>query len=87
MSTERMKLLESRLQPLAATYLEIIDESHLHAGHEGARGGASHFRLHIWADQFDGLSTIARHRLVYDRVSDLMPFPIHALAIVAKPKP
>lgn len=84
MSTERMKLLEERLQALAPAYLEIIDESHLHAGHAGARGGASHFRVHIWTDQFEGLSTIARHRLVYDRVNDLMPFPIHALAIVAK---
>lgn len=84
MSAERKQLLEERLQPLQPTHLDIIDESHLHAGHEGAKGGASHFRVHIWAPEFAGLTTIARHRLVYDRVQDLMPFPIHALAIVAK---
>ncbi|MBB5216733.1 BolA family protein [Parapusillimonas granuli] len=84
MSTDRKQLLKERLQPLAPTYLDIIDESHLHAGHEGSKSGASHFRLVIWTEQFNGLSTVARHRLVYDRVHDLMPYPIHALAIVAK---
>ncbi|HUH60159.1 MAG TPA: BolA family protein [Candidimonas sp.] len=84
MSTERMKLLEERLRDLVPTYLEIIDESHFHAGHEGSKNGAGHFRVLIWTEQFNGLSTIARHRLVYDRVQDLMPYPIHALAIVAK---
>jgi len=84
MTADRKKLLEERLQPLQATHLDIIDESHLHAGHEGSKGGASHFRVHIWSPQFTGLPTLARHRLVYDRVHDLMPYPIHALAIVAK---
>src|SRR3546814_16679537 len=62
MSTERRKLLEERLAPLAPTYLEIIDESHLHAGHAGSKGGASHFRLMIWTEQFEGLTTLARDR-------------------------
>ena len=84
MSAERMKVLEERLRALAPTHLEIIDESHLHAGHEGSKNGAGHFRVHIQSDQFNGLSTLARHRLVYDRVQDLMPYPIHALAITAK---
>ncbi|RTZ42459.1 BolA family transcriptional regulator [Candidimonas sp. SYP-B2681] len=84
MSTERMKELEKRLAPLAPTRLEIIDESHLHAGHEGSKNGASHFRVVIRSEQFTGLSLLARHRLVYDRVHDLMPYPIHALAIDAK---
>lgn len=84
MSTERTQLLKERLAPLAPTFLDIVDESHLHAGHEGSKSGASHFRLFIWTEQFNGLSTLARHRLVYDRVHDLMPYPIHALAIVAK---
>ncbi|MGB3290363.1 MAG: BolA family protein [Burkholderiaceae bacterium] len=87
MSTDRMKLLKERLEPLAPTYLEIVDESHLHAGHAGSKGGASHFRLFIWTEQFQGLNTLARHRLVYDRVHDLMPYPIHALAIIAKTHP
>lgn len=84
MSIDRMNELEQRLAPLAPTYFEIIDESHLHAGHEGSKSGASHFRVVIWSDQFKGLNTLARHRLVYDRVHDLMPYPIHALAIVVK---
>ena len=84
MSNDRKQMLLERLQPLQPTHLDIIDESHLHAGHAGAQGGASHFRVHIWTPQFVGLSTLARHRLVYDRVHDLMPFPIHALAIEAK---
>ena len=84
MSTDRKQLLEERLRPLAPTHLQIIDESHLHVGHAGSKDGASHFRLHIWTEQFQGLSTLARHRLVYDRVHDLMPYPIHALAIVAR---
>jgi len=84
MTTDHKALLQERLQALSPTLLEIVDESHLHAGHAGSRGGASHFRVHIWCDAFAGLGTVARHRLVYDRVNDLMPFPIHALAIVAR---
>ncbi|MBU5877057.1 BolA/IbaG family iron-sulfur metabolism protein, partial [Vibrio cholerae O1] len=63
---------------VCAAHLEVIDESHLHAGHAGAKGGASHFRLIISSPKFTGLNTLARHRLVYDRVTDLMPHPIHA---------
>ncbi len=84
MSIERMNQLRERLEALAPTHLEVIDESHLHAGHAGSRNGASHFRVVIRSEQFVGLSTLARHRLVYDRVHDLMPYPIHALAIDAK---
>lgn len=84
MSTDRINQLRERLQGLAPTRLEIIDESHFHAGHEGSKNGASHFRVVIWSEQFTGLSTLSRHRLVYDRVHDLMPYPIHALAIDAK---
>lgn len=81
----RSALLHNRLQTLTPTSLELIDESHLHAGHEGAKDGASHFRVHICSPKFAGLSTLARHRLVYECVQDLMPFPIHALAIKADP--
>ncbi|WP_394060920.1 BolA family protein [Alcaligenes sp. WGS1538] len=78
------QVLRERLQTLEPAELDIINESHLHAGHAGAQGGASHFRVIIASKQFDGISTLARHRLVYDRVHDLMPYPIHALAIQAK---
>ncbi|WP_454006680.1 BolA family protein [Alcaligenes sp. Marseille-Q7550] len=78
------QVLRERLQALEPAELDIINESHLHAGHAGAQGGAIHFRVIIASKQFDGISTLARHRLVYDRVHDLMPYPIHALAIQAK---
>jgi len=79
---ERAALLRERLAALDPSSLEIIDESHLHAGHAGARDGASHFRVVIASPRFAGLGALARHRLVYDRVHDLIPHPIHALAIV-----
>ncbi len=63
---------------------EVIDESHLHAGHAGAQGGAGHFRVRIATQHFEGLGTLARHRLVYDSVRDWMPDRIHALSIDAQ---
>lgn len=83
MNNERIELVRERLQALAPTHLDIIDESHLHAGHAGAKGGACHFRVIIASPQFDGATAVKRHRLVYDRLRDLIPFPIHALAIEA----
>jgi BolA family transcriptional regulator, general stress-responsive regulator len=74
--------LRAELEPLE---LSIEDESHLHAGHAGAAGGASHFRIRIVARAFTGLTPIARHRLVYTALSDLMRSEIHALAIEALP--
>jgi BolA protein len=78
---ERMALIRERLSPLNADILDIQDESHLHTGHEGAKGGASHFRVRMVASCFAGLSPVARHRLVYHHLQDLIPFPIHALAL------
>lgn len=80
---KRAELIRERLATLVPQHLEIIDESHLHAGHAGSRNGASHFRIIISSAQFEGLAPVARHRMVYNCVNDLMPFPIHALAIVA----
>lgn len=70
--------LESALTPVS---INIIDESHLHAGH-GAKGG--HYQLHIVADAFNGKGLLQRHRLVYDALGDLMKGEIHALSIKAK---
>jgi BolA protein len=76
--------LESRFSPVL---LVIEDESHLHAGHAGAAGGQSHFRITIVAEAFRGIAPVARHRLVYAAVGDLMETDIHALAIEASPPP
>jgi BolA protein len=76
--------LESRFAP---TLLVIEDESHLHAGHAGAAEGHSHFRVTIVAEAFRGVSPLARHRLVYAAVGDLLKTDIHALAIEASPPP
>jgi intracellular septation protein len=72
--------LESRFAP---AQLMIQDESHLHAGHVGAADGHSHFRIRIVAEAFRGIPTLARHRLVYAAVDDLLKSDIHALAIEA----
>jgi len=85
MSTQRIALVRERLQGLAPTHLEVIDESHLHVGHAGAQNGASHVRVRISSPRFHHLNAVQRHRLVYARLSDLIPFPIHALAIDASP--
>ena len=87
MNSERIALVQERLATLEPSQLEIVDESHHHIGHAGAQGGACHLRVFISSPQFQGMSPVARHRLVYDRLQDLIPFPIHALAIVASPTP
>ncbi len=63
--------------------LDIEDESHRHAGHAGAAGGAGHFRVRIVAEAFRGKSPVARHRLVYAALGDMLKGDIHALAIEA----
>lgn len=72
--------LEAQLCPIE---LEIVDESHLHAGHPGARDGRGHFRVRLISEAFDGLPRLARHRKVYAAVGDLMTTDIHALNIEA----
>lgn len=72
----------ARLDPLA---LELEDESEKHRGHAGYReGGSTHWRLSIVSPRFAGQSTVARHRMVYQALGDLMQNPIHALAITAR---
>jgi len=75
--------LEDRLAVLAPIVLELADDSAEHAGHAGAAGGGGHFSLLIVSEQFSGLTRLARHRAVLDRVADLIPHPVHALAIRA----
>ena len=73
--------LEARFAPAE---LAIEDESHHHAGHAGAADGRGHYRVRIVAAAFRGLSPVARHRLVYEAVDDLLKTDIHALAIEAR---
>ncbi len=68
----------------APSHLEIIDESHLHAGHEGAKSGGGHYIVHIVSPDFSGKSRIQKHRLVNDATKHLFPSVIHALSIDAK---
>jgi BolA family transcriptional regulator, general stress-responsive regulator len=70
-------------QQFPSASIEIEDESHLHAGHAGAQGGAGHFSVKITSSRFAALNTVARHRLVYDAVRDWMPDRVHALRIQA----
>ena len=71
--------INARLSP---EVLEVTDESHLHAGHAGAReGGESHFRILVVSDQFEGVSRIARQRMINDILREELDGPIHALAM------
>lgn len=84
MNETRLVQIRQRLtQELSPELIEIEDESHLHAGHAGARDGRGHFRLMVVADAFSGLSRIQRHRLVFDALGQLMQTDIHALSIQA----
>lgn len=75
--------IEEKLQSLEPIALTIIDESHLHLGHEGAKSGASHFNVIIVSNQFSGLSAVQRHQLVYAQLQAYIPHEIHALKIKA----
>ena len=68
---------------LAPTAIAVVDDSARHAGHAGAASGGGHYNLRIVSTRFAGLGRVARHRLVYDPLSDLMRHEIHALAIEA----
>jgi BolA protein len=77
--------IRERLAALDPVQLDLIDESSQHAGHTGYRpGGNTHWRLTIVSPRFAGQSTVARHRMVYQALGELMQNPIHALAITAR---
>ncbi len=86
MNGDRERRLRDKLVArFAPLQLIIDDESHLHAGHVGAAGGQSHYRVRIVAEAFRGMPAVARHRLVYAAVDDMLKSDIHALAIEALP--
>jgi BolA protein len=83
-----MQVTESIRRKLTAAFapvaLEVVDESHRHAGHAGARDGRGHFRVRIVSAAFTGKSALARHREIFAALGDLMQTDIHALAIDAR---
>ena len=81
---DRAERLEQRLRAaLDPIEIEIIDDSHLHAGHAGAADGRGHFSVNVVSERFARLPVVRRHRLVYEAVGDLMTTDIHALSIRA----
>jgi BolA protein len=72
------ELLDAGLTPVECV---LDDESHLHAGHAGAASGGGHYRLRLVSARFEGLGKVARHRLVYDCLREMMQKEIHALAM------
>jgi len=80
----RVATIRSRLEAaLKPDEIEIVDDSHEHAGHAGARDGRGHFSVRIVSRQFAGKRTLERHRLVYAALGTLMRTDIHALAVSA----
>jgi BolA protein len=81
---DRLQQIRERLAAgLAPQECELEDESALHAGHPGAAGGGGHYRVRLVSDRFKGHNRLARHRLVYDCLHDMMQSDIHALTITA----
>ncbi len=77
--------IRGRLSTLEPVSVELVDESERHRGHAGWReGGGTHWRLEIVSPRFSGQPTLARHRMVYQALGELMHNPIHALAISAR---
>ena len=83
-NSERVERIRSALQALAPSALEVVDESHRHAGHEGARDGRGHFAVEIVSEAFAGMPPLARHRRVYEALGAMMQTDIHALSIRAR---
>lgn len=82
--TERIEKMRERLvATFAPLECQLVDDSHMHVGHAGAASGAGHYSVRLVSDRFDGLNRVARHRLVYDCLRDMMTSDIHALNIIA----
>lgn len=75
------RIVATLRQALGATEVMVEDESALHAGHAGAASGGGHFRVTVVSPQFEGKSLVARHRMVYEALTNEMQHAIHALAL------
>lgn len=84
MNTGRVEQIREKLTAaFAPQQLDIVDDSHKHAGHEGARSGGGHFDVTIVATAFAGQTPLQRHRLVYTALGEELKKDIHALSIKA----
>lgn len=84
MTETRIAAIRSRLEAaFAPVELDVIDESHLHVGHPGARDGRGHFKVRIVSSSFAGVSPIERHRMIYEALDEMMSSDIHALSLTA----
>ena len=82
MSEDRRARIEEAIRErVAAVHVEVIDESHLHAGHAGAASGGGHFRATVVSSLFEGKASVARQRLVYSALAAEMVADIHALSL------
>lgn len=82
-SQREQRIREALEAAFAPTLLEVVNDSHRHAGHAGARDGRGHFNVRIRSAAFAGMTALARHRAVYAALGDMMETDIHALAIDA----
>lgn len=81
MSSTRTLIEERLKEALAPSHLEVIDDSHKHAGHAGAQGGGGHFTVKIVSSHFAGKSMVEQHRMIYRLFEQEMKQQIHALAL------
>ncbi len=83
--TDRIARIRETLEAaFAPAHLVVNDDSHLHAGHAGARDGRGHYSVEIVSEVFAGMSSLARHRSVYAALGEMMTTDIHALQIRAR---
>ena len=81
---ERVTLIENRLrEALTPSKIEVRDDSHQHAGHEGAKSGGGHFAVTIVSSRFQGKNAVQRHQMIYQALGEMMKKEIHALSIQA----
>ncbi|OGI51596.1 MAG: cell division protein BolA [Candidatus Muproteobacteria bacterium RIFCSPLOWO2_01_FULL_60_18] len=80
----RVTLIENRLrEAFAPQKIEVRDDSHRHAGHEGAQSGGGHFAVTIVSSRFQGKTPVQRHQMIYQALGEMMKTEIHALSIQA----
>ena len=85
MSSDRVKAIEATLtEAFSPIMLQVKDQSHLHAGHEGAKSGGGHFHVTIVSDAFNDCRPLQRHRMIFAALDSMMQSDIHALRISAK---